>query len=131
MEIDGDSNAFTPAAMEEIRELYQMVEELYAMARKTFDERDITMFEQINELKVELARKKNAACEEHIERLNRGECTPARGAIFLQLLGNMERVGGHIKNISNSVMKSSTRYQKLLKTQATQTELSDTVANAK
>ena len=131
VEIDGDSNAFTPAAMEEIRELYQMVEELYAMARKTFDERDITMFEQINELKVELARKKNAACEEHIERLNRGECTPARGAIFLQLLGNMERVGGHIKNISNSVMKSSTRYQKLLKTQATQTELSDTVANAK
>ena len=131
VEIDGDSNAFTPAAMEEIRELYQMVEELYAMARKTFDERDITMFEQINELKVELARKKNAACEEHIERLNRGECTPARGAIFLQLLANMERVGGHIKNISNSVMKSSTRYQKLLKTQATQTELSDTVANAK
>lgn len=60
---------------------------------------------------------KNADCDAHIERLNRGECTPARGAIFLQLLGNMERVSGHMKNISNSVMKSSARYQKLLKTQ--------------
>ena len=113
----GDEDAFTAAAVEEIKDLYEKIDELYQMVRKTFDERDITMFEKINDLKVSIAILKNADCDAHIERLNRGECTPARGAIFLQLLGNMERVSGHMKNISNSVMKSSARYQKLLKTQ--------------
>ena len=116
-ELGGDEDAFTAAAVEEIKDLYEKIDELYQMVRKTFDERDITMFEKINDLKVSIAILKNADCDAHIERLNRGECTPARGAIFLQLLGNMERVSGHMKNISNSVMKSSARYQKLLKTQ--------------
>ena len=116
-ELGGDEDAFTSAAVEEIKDLYEKIDELYQMVRKTFDERDITMFEKINDLKVSIAILKNADCDAHIERLNRGECTPARGAIFLQLLGNMERVSGHMKNISNSVMKSSARYQKLLKTQ--------------
>ena len=116
-ELGGDEDAFTAAAVEEIKDLYEKIVELYQMVRKTFDERDITMFEKINDLKVSIAILKNADCDAHIERLNRGECTPARGAIFLQLLGNMERVSGHMKNISNSVMKSSARYQKLLKTQ--------------
>ena len=116
-ELGGDEDAFTAAAVEEIKDLYEKIDELYQMVRKTFDERDITMFEKINDLKVSIAILKNADCDAHIERLNRGECTTARGAIFLQLLGNMERVSGHMKNISNSVMKSSARYQKLLKTQ--------------
>ena len=116
-ELGGDEDAFTAAAVEEIKDLYEKIDELYQMVRKTFDERDITMFEKINDLKVSIAILKNADCDAHIELLNRGECTPARGAIFLQLLGNMERVSGHMKNISNSVMKSSARYQKLLKTQ--------------
>lgn len=116
-ELGGDEDAFTAAAVEEIKDLDEKIDELYQMVRKTFDERDITMFEKINDLKVSVAIMKNADCDAHIERLNRGECTPARGAIFLQLLGNMERVSGHMKNISNSVMKSSARYQKLLKTQ--------------
>ena len=116
-ELGGDEDAFTAAAVEEIKDLYEKIDELYQMVRKTFDERDITMFEKINDLKVSIAILQNADCDAHIERLNRGECTPARGAIFLQLLGNMERVSGHMKNISNSVMKSSARYQKLLKTQ--------------
>lgn len=128
VQLEGESQAFTPAAVEEIKILDEKIDELYRLVRKTFDERDITMFEKINDLKYKIAVLKNEDCEAHIERLSEGDCTAAGGAIFLQLMGNMERVAGHMKNISNSVMRSSARYQKLLKSQAEKSENTDSSA---
>ena len=36
----------------------------------------------------------------HIDRLNKGECDPERGVNFIDLLGNLERIGDHSDNIA-------------------------------
>lgn len=41
--------------------------------------------------------------KEHIRRLNEAHCTPQSGAIFLEAVNNLERVGDHACNISDSV----------------------------
>jgi phosphate:Na+ symporter len=41
--------------------------------------------------------------EYHIRRTNEGQCTPEAGSVYLQLSVNMERIGDHMHNISNSI----------------------------
>ena len=36
----------------------------------------------------------------HIERLNRGECDPEKGVVFIDILSNLERIGDHSHNIA-------------------------------
>ncbi len=40
----------------------------------------------------------------HIARLNEGECTGVCGAVFLDMLSNMERIGDHALNIAEYVL---------------------------
>ncbi len=43
---------------------------------------------------------------DHIARLNKFECTPAGGSVYLELLSNLERVGDHSNNIAQMVIHS-------------------------
>jgi phosphate:Na+ symporter len=43
---------------------------------------------------------------DHITRLNKFECTPAGGSVYLELLTNLERVGDHSNNIAQMVINS-------------------------
>ena len=40
----------------------------------------------------------------HIQRLNQNLCTGNSGAVYLDILSNLERVGDHSKNIAQFVM---------------------------
>lgn len=42
---------------------------------------------------------------EHIERLNKYICDPSSGAVFLDLISNLERVGDHSNNIAQMVLE--------------------------
>lgn len=41
--------------------------------------------------------------ETHIRRLNAGKCSPLASILFLDLLSNLERIGDHSKNITDTV----------------------------
>ena len=40
----------------------------------------------------------------HIRRLNAGICNGNNGAVFLELLGNLERISDHCRNIAGYVL---------------------------
>ena len=43
--------------------------------------------------------------DEHIERLNKGECKAESSSVFINLVNNMERIGDHLNAIAQSVNK--------------------------
>jgi len=43
----------------------------------------------------------------HIKRLHEGTCSAYAGAIFLDLLSNLERIGDHSTNIAESVIENN------------------------
>lgn len=94
---------FSPHATEEIREMDLHLTELYKNVEMAFANHNLS-YEQ----NIELAeRETDAMCERmkssHIRRTNEGRCTPEAGAVYLQLAINMERIGDHMHNISNSI----------------------------
>lgn len=42
---------------------------------------------------------------EHIRRLNKGQCNAYAGVVYLDLLANIERVGDHASNIANDILE--------------------------
>lgn len=98
-----DKISFTDHAVEEIREMDLHLTELYKNVE--------LMFENINLSYMQVIEREEQATDDlctqmqqsHLRRLNENRCTPEAGAIFLQLALNMERIGDHMKNISNTV----------------------------
>ena len=42
--------------------------------------------------------------EAHIRRLNAGQCGAYSGAVYLDIINNLERIGDHATNIAGSVL---------------------------
>jgi len=41
----------------------------------------------------------------HIDRLSRGECDPAAGIVFIEIVDNLERISDHAENLAQYVLK--------------------------
>ena len=51
----------------------------------------------------------------HMRRLTKGECDPASGVIFLEMISELERVGDHLSNIAERAPKIRAHYFELLR----------------
>ena len=43
--------------------------------------------------------------ERHIGRLSNGECAPAAGIVFIEIVDNLERISDHAENLAQYVLK--------------------------
>ena len=43
--------------------------------------------------------------KDHIERLNAGRCSGSAGAVYLDVISNLERIGDHAVNIAKYVLE--------------------------
>ncbi len=94
---------FTEHALDEIREMDLHLTELYKNVEMTFENITLGYMEKIDEEEQATDDMCTQMQQSHLRRLNENRCTPEAGAIFLQLAIGMERIGDHMKNISNSV----------------------------
>ncbi len=98
-----DKITFSDHALEEIREMDLHLTELYKYVEMTFEKINLSYLDKITEEEHATDRLNEQMQQSHLRRLNENRCTPEAGAIFLQLAITMERIGDHMKNISNSV----------------------------
>ena len=98
-----DKVTFSEHALDEIREMDLHLTELYKYVEMTFEKINLSYLDKINDEEHATDRMKEQMEQSHLRRLNENRCTPEAGAIFLQLAITMERIGDHMKNISNSV----------------------------
>lgn len=100
--IDSDSS-FSSSAVDEIRKMDAHLTDLYGLVEKAFVERSLAYSEDIEREEQATDEMKAVMQASHLRRTKQGHCTPVVGALFLQLAADMERIGDHMHNISNSV----------------------------
>ena len=85
----------------EFQDMFGTCEKAFNMALESLEHEDIHL---ANTVIYELESKIDAQEEEyrknHIDRLNKGECDPEKGVNFIDILGNLERIGDHSDNIA-------------------------------
>lgn len=94
-------------AKEELLKVKDLINSLYEVTIKIFDERDTSMFDKVDEIEECIDNLSKELELRHIERLKKGDCTASVGSIYLQTVSNLERVGDHITNVAYSIRQYS------------------------
>ncbi len=99
-----DSGAiFSDAAVKEIAGLKETVNSLFAAVMKTYKDGDGRALEDVLDIEDRVDSVTESMANFHVERLERGECTPESGAQFLSLAANIERIADHYVNVAKTV----------------------------
>ena len=100
-----ESVSFSDKADQEVRTLYGHVLEALGLSLKAFEmwDKDTALKALEIEGKVDAIEQKYR--DNHIERLNKGECQSTAGVVFLDILSNLERAGDHAHNISQKILE--------------------------
>ena len=111
--LSDDGSKFSPAAIEEIKAMYNNISSLYTTSIQAFNTQDLNalMQAEIYEEMIDEAKSKLSAA--HIQRLEDKECTVENGTVFLALLNDLERIADHIFNVAKSIKEYTLppRYQ--------------------
>lgn len=98
--IEGDIS-FSPEAMEELREMYQLVLEVFEAAVQSVRDHNTALIPKVKALEAQIDAKEEALRDAHIKRLKEGRCNAESGVVFLDIISNFERIGDHSNNVSH------------------------------
>lgn len=94
---------FSDNAIKELKNMFNKVHESVKNAVSALETKDMesAMYVINTEKDIDAIEKKLRT--DHIDRLNKGVCTPASGTIFLDIISNLERVGDHANNVAQAI----------------------------
>jgi phosphate:Na+ symporter len=98
---------FSDIGRREISELKTLVQNFFAMTARTLTSGDRAMISQAQELEDTIDSLEETLRNNHIARLNTGECTVTSGLIFIDMLHNLEKIGDHTYKLAMSVAAPS------------------------
>lgn len=100
-----NSLIFSDEAIVEIKFMYQYVMEAVDLALSSLKDGDLQKAMKTIELESKIDKLDKQLRNGHIDRLNTGICYPESGAIFLDIISNLERIGDHANNIAQLVIE--------------------------
>lgn len=95
---------FSMEAMGDMREMFDKTLAIYEKSVKCLESHNSWLAQEIIEDDDEIDEMERSLRRLHIDRLNEGTCTGEAGAIYLDILSNLERVGDHAVNIAQYVL---------------------------
>lgn len=95
-------------AQKELGELLEMVNKTIQYAIDMFVKGDKSHMQEIISLENQVDEKERELQCTHVKRLTKGECSPAAGMIFSDVISGLERVSDHATNIAFSILGAET-----------------------
>ncbi len=96
--------AFTDIGNDEIREIGTKTREFLSFVVSAMERRDTTIKEKANFMENGINDIEETLRNNHINRLNTGECSVHSGLVFLDMLHNFEKIGDHTYNVTKVVV---------------------------
>jgi len=95
---------FSEIAMNEIAEISEITRNFLARIVRALEEKDVGVYDEAHELEDAIDDLEERLRNNHIRRLNTGECTVNSGLIFIDMLHNFEKIGDHTFNLAKAVV---------------------------
>jgi len=95
---------YSTYAMDDLYVIYNYTMTALEIAIGSYANRDCENAKKINLIEYKIDEAQREFREKHIKRLYDGTCNVYAGAIFLDLINNLERIGDHSTNIADSVI---------------------------
>lgn len=99
---------FSQDAKKELSAMLDMVIKITTYSLDMFSNNNQEHMQEIQEMEDEIDEMERRFQENHIQRLNKNECTPIAGSIFSDIISELERVADHATNIAFSLLDDET-----------------------
>lgn len=97
---------YSEEAITEVTNMYKTTLKALDISIESYEHRDVNKASSINSVESEIDKQHKRYRDLHIKRLHEGICNAYAGAIFLDLLSNLERIGDHSTNIAEIVIEN-------------------------
>ncbi|MFH1621936.1 MAG: Na/Pi cotransporter family protein [Candidatus Omnitrophota bacterium] len=91
-------------AMEELKTMFSQIIKMFDASIKALETNDKEEARLVLEIEQQINAMTLALRQNHIMRLNEGECKVLPGIVFLDTVSNFEKIGDHLNNIGQAVM---------------------------
>ncbi len=95
---------FSDTGMAELDEIHSKVVEAYEQSLVALKTGDLRAANKVIQIEGEVDALEKSLRANHIQRLNKQQCSPESGVIFLDMLSNLERIADHASNIAMAVI---------------------------
>ena len=98
---------YSAEALEELKSIYESTLQAVDISIESYENRDVEKAKTVMEVEAQIDKKQRKFRDLHIKRLYDGTCNAYAGAVYLDLLSNLERIGDHSTNIAESVIENN------------------------
>ena len=98
---------FSQIALDELEDMYDKVMAMFDEAMFIFENNAVGKLNDFASRENEVDMTKRILGNNHIQRLNAGECTVESGTYFYSLISALERIADHLTNIAFSIKSPS------------------------
>ncbi len=95
---------FTENGVKELTEAFELVTDMVAVTVNALRQYDETLAKEVISKEYLVDEMERTLRDAHIDRLNKAQCHPHSGLIFIELIHNLERIGDHSKNIAEAIL---------------------------
>ncbi|MGP1348136.1 MAG: Na/Pi cotransporter family protein [Stomatobaculum sp.] len=95
---------FSETGQADLKEITEAVKEAFRLAVEARAERSMAIARKVSACEDLVDTLRDEQKERHIERLSRGECVPAAGIVFIEIIDNLERISDHAQNMAEYIM---------------------------
>jgi len=92
--------SLSQVALDELKTLGDLVLELLKLSLYIFETHDVADLKKVYDLEQQVDSMADEYIENHINRVNNGECDPRRGILFANMISDLERCADHAYNIA-------------------------------
>ncbi len=100
--------SFSGEAQEEMKNFIEITTKALQLAYQALEYDDKSVAKEVLPLEGKLDELMEIYRKAHIRRLNEGKCNGSNGAVFLDMLTNLERISDHCRNIAGYIMEEVT-----------------------
>lgn len=97
--------SFSGEARQEMDNILEVTNNTLLLAYRALERQDKSVARQVLAHEEKIDELQAAYRKAHIRRLNEGICNGSNGAVFLDMLVNLERIGDHCRNIAGYVLE--------------------------
>jgi len=93
--------SFSKAIQDEVRNMYGTIDDMFELVISDFAVRSNANREDVRSLEDKVDTFRTTNLENHIHRMNKGECNPESGGIYVNTINNLERAADHLVFITD------------------------------
>ncbi|UCB44473.1 MAG: Na/Pi cotransporter family protein [Spirochaetota bacterium] len=96
---------FTSKAIDEMEKIIAVADPMFQNTMQALKAGNLTAAQSVLEYEKKLNTLQVKLKENHIKRVNEGECNILSGIVFIDFVDNVEKIGDHLTNIAQAVMR--------------------------